>query len=255
MKKTILLILVSLLFTTNVYAISNPYSKTSSYGTNCTWYAWKMAKEKGGVTLPGWGNAKDWYKDAKNDGYSVGSTPKAKSIVVWGNWTSKGHVGYVEKVSGDTIYVWDSTGPCIDEEDEEYIECMANGVSEESDKACRAAAPKVACKYSVSVPNYKITGFIYLTDLPKATQKVTTTTTTKKKTTINTTTSTTTKTTKEESTSKTTINTTELEEKVTTTRKPQKKAKVINKKVLAIIAVIFLSMICLIIYVRIRKNR
>lgn len=217
MKKIILLILISFVFTTNVYAISNPYKKTSSYGTNCTWYAWKMAKEKGNVTLPGWGNAKDWYEDAKKDGYSVGSTPKAKSIVVWGNWTSKGHVGYVEKVSEDTIYVWDSTGPCIDEEDPEYIECMANGVSEESDKACRAAAPRVACKYSVNDPNYKITGFIYLTNLPKTTLKVTTTTT--KKTTINTTTTTTTKTTKEESTSTTTLSTTKLMSETTTTKK------------------------------------
>lgn len=246
---------MSFIFTTNVYAASNPYNKTSSYGTNCTWYAWKMAKEKAGVTLPGWGNAKDWYKDAKNDGYSVGSTPKAKSIVVWGNWTSKGHVGYVEKVSGDTIYVWDSTGSCIDEEDEEYIECMANGVSEESDKACKAAASRVACKYSVSDPNYKITGFIYLTNTPKTTLKVTTTTTSKKITKA-TTTITTTKTTKENLTTTTTINTTQFVENITTTIKPERKStKIICKKVIVIISLIFITIIGLICYSIIRKSR
>jgi surface antigen len=151
-----------------VSAATNPYKQTSMYGTNCTWYAWKMAEEHG-ITLPGWGNAKDWYNDAIKSGYEVGTTPKANSIVVWGNWTEYGHVGYVEKVDNNTLYVWDSTGPCIDEEDPEFIECIQNGVSEETDKLCYANAPRVACKYTIppSSEMYTVTGYIYLDNLPK----------------------------------------------------------------------------------------
>lgn len=241
MKKIVLIIIVSVLFIPNVYAIANPYNKTSSYGTNCTWYAWKMAKEKGGVTLPGWGNAKDWYKDAKADGYSVGSSPKAKSIVVWGSWTSKGHVGYVEKVSGDTIYVWDSTGPCIDEEDPEYINCIMNGVSEETDKICRQNAKKVACKYSISNPDYPITGFIYLTNTPKVTLKGSTTTTT-----IKTTTTKKTTTTQAVTTTITTTNTSTS--KVTTTKKNKEQEKSNNYlKIIIPTCLIFLITLIIII--------
>ena len=169
MKKSIYFIvfLMFIMGIPNVNAASNPYKQSGPYGTNCTWYAWKMASEKAGVTLPGWGNAKEWYSDASNDGYSVGATPKANSIVVWGNWTSFGHVGYVEKVEGNIMHVWDSTGPCIDEEDPEYINCIAKGVSEETDKICRANAKKIACKYTISPSDYEITGYIYLDNAPK----------------------------------------------------------------------------------------
>jgi surface antigen len=173
---------------TAVYAATNPYKQTTMYGTNCTWYAWKMAEEHG-TTLPGWGNAKNWYNDAIKSGYEVGSTPKANSIVVWGNWTEYGHVGYVEKVDDNTLYVWDSTGPCIDEEDPEFIECMANGVSEETDKVCYANAPRVACKYTIppSDEMYTVTGYIYLDNAPKASSSGTTTKDTTKDTSKNTT--------------------------------------------------------------------
>lgn len=169
MKKCLcfIVILMFIMGLQNVGAVSNPYKQSGPYGTNCTWYAWKMASEKAGVTLPGWGNAKEWYSDASNDGYSVGATPKANSIVVWGNWTSYGHVGYVEKVEGNIMHVWDSTGPCIDEEDLEYINCIANGVSEETDKVCRANAKRIACKYTISPSDYEITGYIYLDNVPK----------------------------------------------------------------------------------------
>lgn len=166
----------------SVSAASNPYKKTSSYGINCTWYAWKMAFEKGHVALPGWGNAKTWYDSAKNSGFSVGLKPKAKSIVVWDNWTSFGHVGYVEKVSGNTLYVWDSTGPCVDDEDPEFIKCIENGVSEETDKVCYEKAKKVACKYTLSPDVYGIKGYIYLDKVPTTT-RTTIVTTTKKSTT------------------------------------------------------------------------
>ena len=166
-KIIILLFLFVFLGIGGVSAASNPYKQSGPYGTNCTWYAWKMAYEKAGVTLPGWGNAKEWYSDAKNAGYSVGTTPKANSIIVWGGWTSYGHVGYVEKVSGNTLYVWDSTGPCIDENDPTYKECMASSWNEDTDKACKAKAPKAACEYTISPDRYGITGYIYLSNAPK----------------------------------------------------------------------------------------
>jgi len=177
MRKILLLFILITIGTLNVNASTNPYPKTSSYGVNCTWYAWEMANSKVGISLPSWGNAKDWYTNAKNSGYSVGSTPKSNSIVVWGGWTSYGHVGYVESVEDNIIKVWDSTGPCIDEEDEEYINCMANGVSEESDKICKENAKRIACKYTISPDEYGITGYIYLDNAPK-----TNSTTTKKET-------------------------------------------------------------------------
>lgn len=169
MKKHLKLILLFIcLFKSNdVYASVNPYNPTGPYGTNCTWYAWNMAYEKKGVTLPGWGNAKDWYNDASNAGYSVGTTPKAGSIIVWGGWTSYGHVGYVESVSDNILHVWDSTGPCIDREDPEYISCIENGVSEETDKICNANAKRIACEYTISPDDYGITGYIYLDYIPQ----------------------------------------------------------------------------------------
>lgn len=168
-KTIIFLCIINVLSISSVNAASNPYKQSGPYGTNCTWYAWKMAYEKAGVTLPGWGNAKQWYNDAKNSGYTVGTTPKANSIIVWGGWTSYGHVGYVEKVSGNTLYVWDSTGPCIDENDPTYQECLKSSWNEDTDRACKEKAPKKACEYTISPDEYGITGYIYLNNTPKKT--------------------------------------------------------------------------------------
>lgn len=163
----LLAIFIIVISTYNVSAATNPYKQTGPYGTNCTWYAWKMAYEKAKVTLPGWGNAKQWYSDAQKSGYKVGTTPKANSIVVWGGWTSYGHVGYVESVEGNTLNVWDSTGPCIDETDPEYIQCRANSYSEDDDKICKEKAKRTYCKYTISPDEYGITGYIYLDYTPK----------------------------------------------------------------------------------------
>lgn len=160
------LIVVHIFKISTISAATNPYAQTGPYGKNCTWYAWKMANEKAGVTLPGWGNAKDWYSDARNAGYTVGTTPQANSIIVWGGWTTYGHVGYVESINGNIMYVWDSTGPCIDENDAEFRECIANGVSEETDKICYANAKRIACEYTISPDNYGVTGYIYLNYAP-----------------------------------------------------------------------------------------
>ena len=168
-KCLLLLITMSLVVIGDVQAAYNPYSSSGPYGTNCTWYAWQQAYEKAGVALPGWGNAKDWYIDAQNAGYSVGTTPQANSIIVWGGWTPYGHVGYVERVEGNTLYVWDSTGPCIDESDPAYIECMKNSMYEDTDRICKQNARKGACQYTISPDQYGITGYIYLNVAPQTT--------------------------------------------------------------------------------------
>lgn len=165
--KFILFLIISFALISPIKAATNPYAQSGTYDINCTWYAWNMAYEKGKVALPSWGNANQWYNEAKNDGYKVGKTPKANSIVVWNNWTKYGHVGYVEKVAGESIYVWDSTGPCLDEEDPEFIECIANSINQDTEKICYQNAKRIACEYDVNDPYYIITGFIYLDEIPK----------------------------------------------------------------------------------------
>lgn len=141
----------------------------------------EKVNEKTGISLPAWGNAKTWYTSAEKAGYSVGKTPKKNSVVVW-NITSYGHVGYVERVNGNDIYVWDSDSSCIDESDKDYIACMEASVSEETDNACKKNAKLTSCKFDA---NEDIIGYIYLDSVPK--------TTTVKKTTVTTSTTTTTK--------------------------------------------------------------
>ncbi len=71
----------------------------------CTWYAWKMAYERTGVALPGLGNGGEWYDNARNHGYSVGTTAVAANcIAVWTD-SGFGHVGFVESVSNGRMHV------------------------------------------------------------------------------------------------------------------------------------------------------
>lgn len=120
-----------------------------------------------GVSLPAWGNAKTWYNLAKNAGFEVGSEPRNNSIIVW-DITEYGHVAYVEKVSGDYMYIWDSDKYCIDEEEPEFIECDSNSYDEASETACRKNAKRAACKLETSIytTKYKTIGFIYLDEVP-----------------------------------------------------------------------------------------
>ena len=57
--------------------------------------------------------------------------------------------------------------PCINENDTTYKECMANSWNEDTDKACKQNAPKAACEYTISPDRYGITGYIYLSNIPK----------------------------------------------------------------------------------------
>lgn len=151
----------------SVSAAGNPYKSTGPYGVNCTWYTWDKVKNMRGVSLPAWGNAKTWYNSAKNAGFKVGSEPRNNSIIVW-DITEYGHVAYVEKVSGDYMYIWDSDKYCIDEDDPEFIECDSNSYDEASETACRKNAKRAACKLETSIytTEYKTIGFIYLDEVP-----------------------------------------------------------------------------------------
>lgn len=96
--------------TLTVNAVSNPYPTSQTVGgvytIPCTYYAWQQVYNNTGKVLPAWGNAINWYNNAANAGYSVGSTPRANSIAVWEiSGHSYGHVAYVTSVSGSGMTV------------------------------------------------------------------------------------------------------------------------------------------------------
>ncbi|MCW6094634.1 SH3 domain-containing protein [Clostridium sporogenes] len=110
------------LFSQNILAASDsmyPNVNSSAYNSNniftqcgfkgqCTWFTYGRALEKLNMKLPSqfYGNAIDWwYSNIRSNTFSYGSEPQANSIVVWsGGSKGYGHVGFVEKVVGDTIY-------------------------------------------------------------------------------------------------------------------------------------------------------
>lgn len=196
MKKNSLLfiIIISFLFLfTDVNAATNPYNKTFKFNgndkLNCTWYAWDQVNKKTGIALPKWGNASSWYESAKKAGFEVGQTPKEKSIVVWSWYNSSGkdlgHVGYVERVSGNKIYVWDSDQTCIDENYVPYKECFMNAPDQGAQADCYKLAKKIACEKNASYWSSPgdLIGYIYLDKVPETTttKKSTKSTTAKEK--------------------------------------------------------------------------
>ena len=82
------------------------FNELNSYKNppQCTWYCWGRAYQKLGISLPHWGDAKDWAAGAKRDGYIVDEVPMANSIMVEASY-SPGHVMYVEKVENGIIYI------------------------------------------------------------------------------------------------------------------------------------------------------
>ena len=94
----------------SVYAESNPYptqqdvDKDGFYEVPCTRFAWQQAYDKLGISLPGWGDAVNWWQNAINAGYPTGNIPQANSIAVWSGGTY-GHVAYVTSGSGNTFTV------------------------------------------------------------------------------------------------------------------------------------------------------
>ncbi|GAA0739549.1 SH3 domain-containing protein [Clostridium oceanicum] len=91
----------------SAYNSDNIFTQCGFKG-QCTWFTYGRVIEKLGTHLPSqfYGNAVDWwYSNARSKVYSYGSEPRANSVIVWsGGPKGYGHVGFVEKVVGDTVY-------------------------------------------------------------------------------------------------------------------------------------------------------
>ena len=107
----ILVTLIPLLGIDNAYAASNPYP--GNMDSNCTYAAWQKTKDILGIELPKWGNAWTWYSSAPSAGYSVGTTPRANSIVVFkqATWNyNLGHVAFVTEYNSSTGQIYKLEG-------------------------------------------------------------------------------------------------------------------------------------------------
>ena len=90
------------------------------YNTNiypekeCTWWVWGCVYEYQNMSLPGWGNAENWYYRAKAAGYSTSGdiySAKPGDILCWDhryNPDTVGHVQYVVSDNGSTLTVSES---------------------------------------------------------------------------------------------------------------------------------------------------
>lgn len=76
----------------NIYPCNPPCANSS----NCTWWAWKEAKDFWGIPLPNWGNAgQSWITGAANSGYIISPVPATYTIAVN---NSVGHVAWVKQI-------------------------------------------------------------------------------------------------------------------------------------------------------------
>ena len=100
--------------TTNTYSGSARVGTKSSYNWatsgQCTWGAQEKFHAYTGYYLGGfYGNALDWGWKAANAGWTVTSTPRARSVVVLQpgvhGSSSAGHVAWVTSVSGNQVTV------------------------------------------------------------------------------------------------------------------------------------------------------
>lgn len=76
-------------------------SKAASYNYytkgQCTWWAYQRCAQLGKPVSNRWGNAKNWYYNAKRSGYRTGHTPK-RYAVMQSTAGYYGHVAVVERV-------------------------------------------------------------------------------------------------------------------------------------------------------------
>ena len=71
---------------------------SSYYGKKqCTWWAFKRRAQLGKPVSNRWGNAKNWYSNARRSGYATGHKPR-KYAVMQSTRGYYGHVAVVEKV-------------------------------------------------------------------------------------------------------------------------------------------------------------
>ena len=75
---------------------------------NCTWYAYERRLQLGRPIGSFWGHAKAWSASARAAGLVVNNVPAPGAIIqnTWGGF-GYGHVGIVERVDGQNIYVSD----------------------------------------------------------------------------------------------------------------------------------------------------
>lgn len=112
------------------YSTNDPFAWSNQYYGQCTWYAWGRAYERTGVSLNECtGNAATWYNAAQKAGRSVGSTPKANSIAVFGTSAGYGHVGYVEAVNGNTVTLSESNNAAYGKVTTGYVNSLAEGIT------------------------------------------------------------------------------------------------------------------------------
>ncbi|GIM30246.1 hypothetical protein CPJCM30710_29120 [Clostridium polyendosporum] len=91
---------------------SSSYGSQNIFGENYkgrgTWFCWGRVSEKLNIKLSSefWGHASSWWdNNAKSKKYNYGNEPRANSIAVWGGGNGNyGHVAFVEKVEGNTVY-------------------------------------------------------------------------------------------------------------------------------------------------------
>ncbi|HDC2850850.1 TPA: CHAP domain-containing protein, partial [Staphylococcus aureus] len=74
------------------HAAVNYYSKNQ-----CTWWAFKRRAQVGKPVSNRWGNAKNWYYNARKSKYATGRTPR-KFAVMQSTAGYYGHVAVVEQV-------------------------------------------------------------------------------------------------------------------------------------------------------------
>ena len=84
---------------------NNPFAKSYRdsngryHSTNCTWYAYGRFYEVNGQKLGVTGMPYRWSGQARNNGFSIGTSPRSKSVAV-----AEKHVMFVENVSNGYVY-------------------------------------------------------------------------------------------------------------------------------------------------------
>ncbi|MBO1198162.1 CHAP domain-containing protein [Staphylococcus simiae] len=98
-----ILITVAILFTANlayqsVEETHQSHAAVNYYGKHqCTWWAYERRAKLGKPVSNRWGNARNWYTNARKSGYATGRTPR-KYAVMQSTAGYYGHVAVVEQV-------------------------------------------------------------------------------------------------------------------------------------------------------------
>lgn len=80
------------------------YNSSSNIHGNCTWWCWGRLYEAMGTMLPNYGDAFNWYSRYSGSKETNANNIQAGDIIVFSD-SAVGHVMFVEKVSGNTVYI------------------------------------------------------------------------------------------------------------------------------------------------------